>query len=314
MPPPAGRSAFQSMRIMAPMDSTRSRMQVADIDHELDQAQKEGPVRDITIPPCPELLSALMHEMRQPDPDPAEITRIAGSDVALAAALMRVANSPFYSRARSATTVAEAVTLLGMGQTAAILTGILTRNAIPVNSPLLEHFWETSTRRSLAMAFIARQLYGVDAEVAQTCGLFMHVGLPILLQGLRGYSGTLAEALARQDRSFTETENAAHRTDHAVVGAIVARTWHLPPVIAFAIRLHHDFTVLRVSSIPAGVRTLVAVAAVAEHLVADFEGVPRQPEWERHGAACLAYLQLGESEVDLWIDTLHPVFEAVALN
>lgn len=293
--------------------ASKHSIQVTDLDRELDLAQTAGPLRDIVIPPCPELLTALLQEMRQTDPDPAEITRIASSDVAMAAALMRVANSPLYSRARLAGTVAEAVTLLGMGQAASILTGFLTRHAIRVQSPLLEHFWETSTRRSLAMAFIARQLYGVDAEVAQTCGLFMHVGLPILLQGVRGYSGTLAEAMARQDRSFTETENAVHRTDHAVVGAIVARTWHLPPVIAFAIRLHHDFNVLRVSSIPAGVRTLVAVAAVAEHLVANFEGVQAQREWERHGPACLAYLQIDESEVELWIDTLHPVFEAVVL-
>ena len=260
-------------------------LQIADIDRELDQARAEGPVRDIVIPPCPELLTALQLEMRQPDPDPAEVTRIAGSDVAMAAALLRTA----------------------------ILTGFLARSSIPAHSPLLEHFWETSTRRSLAMAFIARQLHGVDAEVAQTCGLFMHVGLPILLQGLRGYAGTLAEAMARQDRSFTETENAAHRTDHAVVGAIVARTWYLPPVIAFAIRLHHDFHVLRVSSIPAGVRTLVALATVAEHLVADFEGVQIQREWAQYGPTCLAYLQIGESEVDLWVDTLHPVFESVVL-
>lgn len=288
-------------------------LQIADIDRELDQARAEGPVRDIVIPPCPELLTALQLEMRQPDPDPAEVTRIAGSDVAMAAALLRLANSPLYRRPRPAHTVAEAVSLLGLGQTAAILTGFLARSSIRVSSPLLEHFWETSTRRSMAMAFIARQLYGVDAEVAQTCGLFMHVGLPILLQGLRGYAGTLAEAMARQDRGFTDTENAAHRTDHAVVGAIVARTWHLPPVIAFAIRLHHDFHVLRVSSIPAGVRTLVALAAVAEHLVADFEGVQIQRDWAQHGTACLAYLQIGESEVDLWIDTLHPVFESVVL-
>lgn len=288
-------------------------MQVTDIDRELDHARSEGPVRDIAIPPCPELLTALQLEMRQTDPDPAEVTRIAGSDVAMAAALMRMANSPLYSRARPASSVAEAVTMLGLAQTASILTGFLARSAIRVNSPLVEHFWETSTRRSLAMAYIARQLYGVDVEVAQTCGLFMHVGIPILLQGVRGYAGTLAEAMARQDRSFTETENAVHRTDHAVVGAIVARTWFLPPVIAFAIRLHHDFSVLRLSSIPAGVRNLVALAAVAEHLVADFEGVRQQREWERFGPACLNYLQIGESEADLWVDTLHPVFEAVVL-
>lgn len=288
-------------------------MSVTDIDKELEQARKQGPVRDIVIPPCPGLLAALQKEMRLADPDPAEVARIAGSDVAMAAALMRIANSPYYARARPAHTVAEAVAMLGMGQAAAVLTGFLARNAIRLNSPLLEHFWETSTRRSLAMAYIARQLYGVDTEVAQTCGLFMHVGIPIMLQGVRGYAGTFAEALARQDRSFTETENAVHRTDHAVVGAIVARTWHLPPVIVHAIRLHHDFTVLRVAAIPAEVRTLVAIAAVAEHLVADFEGARLQREWERYGASCLNYLQIGIAEVDVWVDALHPVFESVLL-
>jgi HD-like signal output (HDOD) protein len=288
-------------------------MKVADIDSELDQARREGPVRDIVIPPCPELLTELQVETRKADPDPGEITRIAGSDVAMAAALLRFANSPMFTRSRPARTVAEAVAMLGVGQAVAILTGFLTRNAIKISSPLVEHFWETSTRRSLAMAYIARQLYGVDAEVAQTCGLFMHVGIPILLQGVRGYTGTFAEALARQDRSFTQTENAVHRTDHAVVGAIVAKTWRLPPVISIAVRLHHDFTALRDVAIPAEIRNLVALAAIAEHLVANFEGVKLQTEWERHGAQCLAHLQIGEAEVDAWVDALHPVFDSVVL-
>jgi HD-like signal output (HDOD) protein len=288
-------------------------MKVADIDRELDQARREGPVHDIAIPPCPELLTALQAETRQADPDPAEIARIAGSDVAMAAALLRTANSPLYARSRPANTVGEAVTMLGMGQAVAILTGFLTRHAIRINSPLVEHFWETSTRRSLAMAFIARQLYGMNAEVAQTCGLFMHVGIPIMLQGVRGYAGTLAEALARQDRSFTQTENAVHRTDHAVVGAIVAKTWHLPPVVAIAVRLHHDFTILKDPAVPAEIRSLVAIAALAEHLVADFEGAQPQREWEQFGTSCLACLQIGEAEVDHWVDALHPVFEGVVL-
>lgn len=288
-------------------------MQAADIERELDMARREGPVRDITIPPCPELLVALQVEMRKADPDPAEISRIAGSDVAMAAALIRIANSPLYTRSRPASTVVEALAMLGMGQTEAILTGFLTRNAIPVNSSLVEHFWETSTRRSLAMAHIARQLYDVDANVAQTCGLFCHVGIPILLQGVKGYSGTLAEALARQDRSFTQTENAVHRTDHTVVGAIVARTWRLPPVIALAIRLHHDFSVLQDQAIAPEVRHLVAIAAVAEHLVANFEGVKEQREWVQHGQDCLNHLHVGESEIEVWLDALHPVFESVVV-
>jgi HD-like signal output (HDOD) protein len=282
-----------------------------DTDRELDRALASGPLRDITIPPCPELLLALRCEMDKSDPDPQAIAGIACRDVAMAASLIRTANSPYYARSRPVTSAAEAIGLLGLRMAEKLLTAFLMRNAIRVSSPLLEHFWESSTRRALAMAHIARQLYGVDPDLAYSCGLFGHVGIPILMQGMRGYAGTLTEALARQDRSFTETENAAHKTDHAVVGALVARTWRLPSPIYLAVRLHHDFTILKDSQSPPIVRTLVAMALVAEHLVTLHEGTREQREWAAHGPACLAHLDVGEAELDSWIDALHPVFESV---
>jgi HD-like signal output (HDOD) protein len=286
-------------------------MGIADIDRELDLARSAGPVRDIVIPPCPELLTALRNEVAKADPDPMEIARIASSDVAMAASLLRIVNSPLYARARPASTVAQAVSMLGVGPTIGILTGFLTRNAIRINSPLIAHFWETSTRRALAMGFIARQLFGVDADTAHLCGLFCHVGIPIMLLGVKGYSGTLTEALARQDRSFTQTENASHKTDHAVVGAIVARTWRLPAMTVVAVRLHHDFTILNDARFPAEARTLVAMGLVAEYLVARHEGVLRHREWEQHGAACLGHIHVTQEEVESWVDSLYPVFESV---
>jgi len=295
------------------MQAERACMGVADIHRELDKARDEGPVKDIVIPPCPELLLELRKEVDQADPDPAEITRIAASDVAMAASLMRIANSPLYARPRPAETVAQAVAMLGVGPTIGILTCFLTRNSIPVKSQLIEHFWETSTRRALAMGFIAKQLYGVDAEIAHTCGLFCHVGIPIMLMGLKGYSGTLAEAMARQDRGFTETENAAHHTDHAVVGAIVAKTWRLSPLVAVAVRLHHDFTALNDTRFPDEVRTLVAMGLVAENLVARHEGIQVHREWDQYGQACMDHIRISPEEVDAWVDALYPVFESVSV-
>jgi HD-like signal output (HDOD) protein len=283
-------------------------MRIAAIDRELDIARGEGAVRDITIPPCPELLSELRQQVNQADPEPAEIARIASSDVAMAAALMRFVNSPLYTRSRPAQTVQQAIAMLGVGPAMHLLTGFLTRNSFPVQSALLEHFWESSTRRALAMAHIARQLYSVDADLAHTFGLFCHVGLPIMLQGVRGYAGTLTEALARQDRSFTDTENAAHRTDHAVVGAIVARTWRLPVTLTSAVRLHHDFTVLGDHGIPAEVRTLVAAGLVAEYLVQQFEQMDEPKEWRVYGPACLRHLQVNAQELAHWADALLPAF------
>lgn len=286
-------------------------MNVAEIERELELAQTQGAVRDIVIPACPELLTELRKEMQQADPDPAEISRIASSDVAMAAALIRMANSPLYARSRPASTVAEAIAMLGVSQTVSILTGFLTRNAIRIDSPLIEHFWETSTRRAIAMGFIAKQLYDMDADLAHSCGLFCHVGIPIMLQGVKGYTGTFTEALARQDRTFTETENVNHRTDHSVVGAIVAKTWRLPPVITIAVRLHHDFTILDDQQIPKEARNLVAIALIADYLVARHEGIEEHKDWDLYGPACMSHINVTDGEVDSWLDTLYPMFEGV---
>ncbi|MCU0957618.1 MAG: HDOD domain-containing protein [Hydrogenophaga sp.] len=283
------------------------------LDAELQQARRAPALRDIVIPPCPELLVRLQVLAAQPEPDPQELERIASADVAMSAALMRLANSPLHGLPKPVQTMGQALTVIGLQPAVQLLTGFLTRHALQVRSPLLGHFWDTSNRRALACEHIARQLYTMDPGLGHSFGLFCHVGIPVMMQGVKGYSGTLTEALARKDRSFVATENANHRTDHAVVGAIVARTWHLPPLVAHAIRLHHDFASLSDARIDADVRHLVAMALVADHLLHQHEDPSSLREWEQWGAACLAHLQVGESEVEHWIDQLHPVFEAHAL-
>ena len=276
-------------------------------DLELDRAA-DGPVRTIVIPPCPELLVRLQEVMKSADPDWDAVAGIASSDVAMAASLVRAANSPLLRRRSPVETVAQAFSVLGLNQCAALLTQFLTSRALPVNHPALEHFWETSARRALAMSHIARQLYGTPPDLAHTLGLFCDVGIPLLLKGMRGYAGTLAEARARRDRANTATEHAAHQTDHAIVGALVARTWHLAPDLRQAIRLHHDPSVLPDTGVPESVRSLVAIAQVAEHLVHQFERLQDDVEWVAHGADCLRFLQIGESELLDWGDSLHDSF------
>lgn len=287
-------------------------MKVAEIHRELDAARKRGPLKDIVIDPCPKLLMDLRTVVRRIDPEPADVVAIASHDVAMAAAVIKVANSPLYARSRSASTVTEAVALLGMAHTVSILTGFLMRRSFTVQSPLIEHFWQSSTRRATAMGYIARQLFGIDPELAHTCGLFGHIALPVLLRGLKGYEATLQKAMGDTTQGFTAIENAAHNTDHAVVGAIVAKTWLLPEEIALAVRLHHDFTVLADESVPELVRKLVAMLLIAEHMVSSFEGVPPLVEWQQHGAECLALLHVEEHEIAHWLDALHTDFAHAA--
>lgn len=287
-------------------------MKVAQVQRELDAARNRGPLKDIVIEPCPKQLQELRAVLRSLDPEPSEIVRVASSDVAMAAAIIKVANSPLYARSRSASTVADAVALLGVAHSVSILTGFLVRRTFPVNSALIEHFWESSFHRATAMGYIARQLFDIDPELAHTCGLFCHIAIPVLIKGLRGYEATLQKAMAQTQLVFTDVENAAHKTDHAVVGAIVAKTWLLPEEIALAVRLHHDFTVLGDTSLPLIIRQLVAMLLITEHMVAVHEGVAPLQEWLEHGPACLGLLHIEEHEVTVWSDALQSQFSGEA--
>jgi HD-like signal output (HDOD) protein len=280
------------------------------IGADLDRSRSRGPLQHILIPPCPELLAQLQAAMAAAEPDLNAVARIASSDVAMSATLLRRANSPLLKGAGQAcTTVGQAMTRLGLQETAAVMLAFLLQNAMPVDERKLARFWQRSTKRALAMSFIAEQLPGLSPGLAHSFGLFLHVGIPVLLQSVRGYAATMVEAGARIDRSYVETENANHKTDHAVVGALVVRVWHLPPELMCAVRLHHDFNALGTTDIAPEVQTLIAAGLVAEWLMRRHEGLPEDADWANHHAAAMAWLHIDSSDLEHWEEALAAPFD-----
>lgn len=316
MPPPALTpdltSAPTLARAPAAVAATEGETDLARVNRELDHARRHGALREIVIPPCPERLVRLRRALAAAEPDLAEVSRIAAGDVAMAATLIRNANRALHAVGPPVRTVGQAMDRLGLDLTAALMTGFLARHAIPVRHPRLARFWERATLRAEALALIAGRLPGLSRDLAYTCGLFCHVGIPVLLQSVRGYGGTMVEAEARIDRPFVATENANHRTDHAVVGALVARAWQLAPAAVVAIRLHHDLGALGAGGIEPEAHTLVAAGLVAEHLMRRREGLGAESEWLAHGADALRWLQIDADELDDWHEALHDALDAAA--
>ena len=282
-----------------------------DILKALDKARKNGPLQNIVIPPCPHLLTRLQETLAQAEPDLNEVARIASSDVAMSASLLKAANSPLFASGQPVQTIGQALNRLGLEQTAAVMTGFLAQRVIKVNSSQLARFWERSTMRAMAMSYLADKFPGMSADVAHTYGLFCHVGMPVMAQSVKGYVSTLIEAQARVDRSFIETENANHRTDHAVVGALVSRTWRLAPTVTAAIRLHHDLESLGESSAEPDVNTLIAVGLLAEYIMRQHEGLELDVDWLKHGEAALHWLQARQEDLNAWADELQETLAAV---
>jgi HD-like signal output (HDOD) protein len=295
------------MQTPSPVPSSKSEQ----IREDIDQSRRRGALQQIQIPPCPELLAQLQQAMSTPEPDLNLVARIASSDVAMAATLLRIANGPLFKPVGlPCTTVGQAMTRIGLRESVAVMTGFLVQHAIPVNSPQLARFWERSAKRAIAMATIALELPGLSPDLAHSFGLFLHVGMPVLLQSMRGYAATMVEAGARIDRPFIATENANHKTDHAVVGALVVRVWNLPAPLMAAIRLHHDFTALGHAGIEPEVHTLIAAGLIAEHLMRRHEGLPEDADWAGHHAAAMQWLHIDWEELERWEEVVNAQFDA----
>lgn len=281
------------------------------IRDDLDQSRRRGPLQHIQIPPCPELLAQLQQAMNAPEPDLNLVSRIASSDVAMAATLLRIANGPLFKPVgQPCSTVGQAMNRIGLRESVAVMTGFLIQHAIPVNAPQLARFWQRSTKRAIAMATIAQHLPGLSPDLAHSFGLFLHVGMPVLLQSVRGYASTMVEAGARIDRPYIATENANHRTDHAVVGALVIRAWNLPAPLMAAIRLHHDYAALGHGDIEPEIHTLIAAGLIAEYLMRRHEGLPEDADWAAHHQAAMDWLHIGPDEIDQWEEAVTAQFDA----
>jgi len=260
-------------------------------------------IKSIRIPPRPSLLADLQAELASNAPSPERIGRIVAADVGMAGALLKLANSSLFG-GRRAKSIEQAILFLGINQVAALMTGLLARQAIPVESAALANFWDVSTKRSHAMVFLSRRLRIGAPDIAHTFGLFCDTGMPLLVKRFPDYEITFIDAGAEPTRAFTALEDERHSTNHAAVGTLLARNWGLSSDVSWAILHHHDYAVLEDAHTDDAVRSLIALSLLAERAIRRYQGHAGSPEWDKGGERACAYLSLDEIEAAELLDEL----------
>jgi HD-like signal output (HDOD) protein len=273
-------------------------------------ALPESIVATIDIPAQPALLRAVQQELQKEDPDPRVVSAILLKDVAMSAALVRMANSAAFGARRNIESVVQAIAFLGLRQTTALLTAVLLKSAPALTGPQMPRFWDAADKRAVAMQYLARKTFAAEPEVAHTCGLFCDVGIALLMRKFSSYVDTLMYANGAQAEPFLVVEDARHGTNHAVVGAMVARTWGLSDTVVKAIRLHHDYDAFNDASVDTHVRQLAALLLLADRAVQSHRGLNKTVEWVKGGEQALAALMVSHAQYDELADAVHELFDA----
>jgi len=279
---------------------------------ELDSEALAALVKDVGIPPRPSLLADMQAEVQRDEPRLRVMADIAGADVAMSAALLMTANSPMMGLRRRAETVQEALMLLGYSQCHVILTEITLRGLFPPDGTLLTRFWDVSTKRAHAMTHLARQKGISTPALAHTFGLFVDIGIPMLIKRFKNSNPSYVDTLAQANQSikpFTEIERREHETDHALVGALMARGWGVSQTVQLAIRLHHAYSNWR-DGAPVAVLELMALYLVSEHIIQTYLGQNRHTEWDKGGNRAMEILGIDSLTLEGWNDEVHDLFDA----
>jgi HD-like signal output (HDOD) protein len=260
----------------------------------------EQHLRDVGIPPCPDILVRIMNEMKKEEPDYHRLSTMISADVALSAGLIKTTNSPYFARPQRARTVYDALSILGLRVASHTIAGIILRNLFP-QTPNMVRFWDASARTARLCAWLAHKLDMKDfnADDAYTFGLFHDCGIPVLMQRFPNYKDVLGEANRDATNAFTTSEDSLIQTNHAVVGSALAKSWWLPEDMCIAILHHHDLQALAPdSALPRLHRLFIATTQFAEHFSQQELGLGVTQEWPKLGKASLATLQIDDDDLE----------------
>lgn len=263
-------------------------------------------LKGMDIPPCPGVLSALLGEMDKTEVNAARIAALISQDVALAAGVMKIANSELFTPARQVGSINEALSFLGFGKVFNVVVGELLRKSLADgDSPRLERFWDSAAHTAKVSAHLALALPGAIRDNAYCFGLFHDCGIPILSRRFADYKDTLRLANRDTTRPFTRHEEARHGTHHAVIGCLMARNWGLNVALTQAILCHHDYEIFDDDrGLPRESLALVGINAVAEHIVAQLLKHEASGEWGKARHRVGEYFRMSQAELEDLVDDM----------
>lgn len=225
------------------------------------------------IPARPSALVGLMGELRSTTPDLRRIASIAESDLGVSAALLKLANSPAFRTGRAVHAVREAIDRLGVKSVSSVVLGRALRDSLSgLDQGFVDTFWSRTSDLAIAVTALARKAFKVPTDLAYVYAMYHDVGIPLLMRRFPGYASVMDDC-ERDGGTRRTCEDLNLSTNHAVVGALLARNWGLAPEVVDAIRAHHDpDTYGGSSSVAALSAQLIAVTHLAEQMLSELWG------------------------------------------
>lgn len=245
------------------------------------------------LPPIPQVAAQALRVVEDPQSTAQKLTDILSKDAALAARVLKIANSAMFSRQRDITTLNQAVMVIGFKALKGIIVAATLRQLNKRFGTAEKLIWENSIATAFAATLISKKLRKPFIEEIFLLGLLHSLGQIVLLSQEDTYERfrSVITKIKQFEFEYVQAEESLFGYSHPLIGALVARKWNFSSEICQVI-LHYcdDF------NSPVAVNTIeekIAIISLANSLAHNLNlGSPDgYPEQKSNINRCLAFLE-----------------------
>jgi len=221
----------------APDDQTAEGRPADDLKAKIIQSIKD-------LPPMPQVVVRIQHLLADLNSDTKQIAKMIESDQAIAAKVLKMANSAFYGMSGKISSIHQASLLLGYQTLGEIVTMAGAADLLAGKMPGYGYDAQELWKHSLSVAFASKLIAAIKNKdliyEAHTAGLIHDVGKIILDGYIMERKHEIAAYMDREEKTFLDAERCFFGFDHAEIAAEICRSWKIPENITLAIGCHHQ--------------------------------------------------------------------------
>ncbi|MEI6107969.1 MAG: HDOD domain-containing protein [Opitutae bacterium] len=195
-----------------------------------------------TLPPSPKVLLKLQQMIDCESSSVADLVAVIRVERALAARIVRIANSPIYSLGSPCESIEESVQRLGFSEVhrlALIVAGCESlSHPLPTYAINAQELWHETIACAVAAEHLAR-LTGEDERLAYTTGLMHSVGMIVVNSWVQSIAPGTVLAYETATEEWTQAERDFLGYDQADAGAALLRFWNFPAAVVEAVRCQY---------------------------------------------------------------------------
>jgi len=194
--------------------------------------------------PFPAVAIEVVRLVDNPKTSAAKLGEVISQDQALAAKVLKVANSPFYGFPKQISTINFAIVVLGFETLKEIVLSVSLASSLANKLDKdfdLEKFWRHSLLVGITTKHLAKDLgYRVSGE-AFTAGLLHDIGILVIAQYFEKEFKQIVQIGKRHEFTFEQIERRfLDNSTHYEIGSWLAERWNFPHQLVEAIAFHHQ--------------------------------------------------------------------------